>query len=269
MTILAITAFLLVGQPKGDVIWSPTVSFALAWARRVGKPVLAAGMGFQRGVGYLSDTSYDDVLSGFVPVEVSTYSELTKVSKNAPPTGTPQIVVLDSNGKLLKRFGGFAVRPRDLGLLKIQIDWVQTEGQEILRNASRPDADADTYADAATILAMRADTKEAIQKLSVAINRRAKPEKVVAAWEALADDARVSGDLDGIVQCIRYYRAALSSGPVTDAESRIRCRLASALWRAGDVPSALEQTRIVLSNSTFPSEDQERARRLQDRIQGG
>jgi len=268
MTVLAVTALLLVGPPKADVVWSTSVPFALAWAKRVNKPVLAAGMGSQRGVSYLTDPSFDQVLSTFVPVEAATYGDLTKVSKGIPISGVPQIVVLDSSGRMLKRLGGFGLRPSDLDLLKVQVEWIQSQGDSIVRKASKVDADADTLADAATVLAMRADPEGAMQKLAAATAKHAKPSKIINAWEALADEARISGSADGFTQTIRYYRVALDIEPDSITESRIHCRLASALWRTGDVNGAIEQAKIVIANPKFPSDDQARAKRLLDRMLG-
>src|SRR6187402_1974158 len=131
MTVLAVTALLLLGPPRADVVWSTSVPFALAWAKRVNKPVLAAGMGSQRGVTYLTDPSFDQVLSSFVPVEAPSYADVAKASKGTPPSGMPQIVVLDSSGRMLKRLGGFGLRPSDLDLLKVQIEWIQSQGDTI------------------------------------------------------------------------------------------------------------------------------------------
>lgn len=248
--------------------WCSTIQAAIAWANHTDKPVLAAGFGSFRGVGFLQDPSYDRVLSRFVPVEMKTYGDLWAVNKTLPPTGRPVVVILDKNRRLLKRMSGM-VRPSDLVVVSEQITWLQRRGDSVLREVRGGHASGDVYADAATIYAMRGDTRQSLQLMTKAYAKHASPARLVPAWESLADEARVSESVEESGQlrnATRYYRAALALKPDSAQTARLRLRLASCLYRAGEMKEAYAEVRKVLDHPHSP-EDVAYARLLLSRFE--
>lgn len=207
------------------------------------------------------DPEFEEAFSTTIPVEVATYNEVLLVSPDFPHSGDPSLVIIDSNGRLLKRLSGM-VRPADIFNSVKMGRWAVVNGDDVLRRSSSVKADGNTLADGAIVLALRGDIERSARFANEAARRKAPPEKLYKAWGALADEERV----DGLFQnAIAHYQKALALRPPSSEDVRIRLRLATSLNRIGQYQAASSNLRRVVNNPAATKGDIAAANRMLSR----
>jgi hypothetical protein len=243
VTVAALAAVSVLAS--ADVAWSPSLRTAVVQARKSKHPLLVrvlspfgvAASPYPR----LDTPGIGTELSKFVLVRAASYEDLRSSVPAVPPIGNPGLVVLGPDGRPLKRFGGF-VHDLDVLYVATRAEWRMKHEAQIRQMAAKSPKDPDAQGSLATLKAMSGDVGGANRLLGVHAKEMA-PGIRAAAFEAVADECRMQGEIPG---AIAGYRAALKSPPDPASTSRIRLHLAMCLLRNGDPKSAQAVTNKVL-----------------------
>ncbi|AIE86544.1 hypothetical protein [Fimbriimonas ginsengisoli] len=229
---LAIALGLSATVSYADLPWSPTIRTALVLSSKSRQPILVrvlSPFGSPVFPAAASSSDLEEAMRHFTLVRASSYDELRTILPALPAAGGPGLVMLDSNGRLLKRHGGF-VHDVDIFYIVSRTQWRISHEDKIRALAQKNPSNPNLNGDLATLAAMDGDLGRA-GNLFTQYSKKMDVSHRVAALEAMGDEWRMRGDF---LNAIHAYRGALTNPMPSDAAGRLRVHLTLCLLRNGD-----------------------------------